>query len=170
MLRYLYIPDNEDLDDHIDFAVNNNFQQIIHGKSDIVSDLIVDENKIQEINIPEIIKLHNDFLVYQEGQDFVIRLINEFAINYKYNKIKINIYKLNEDDLTIKDLTISPDMNIINEIVYEFIGRIDHYGEYEFNIIAILEDMSEEILYSDRIIIYKRYDGQDENEKFFFEG
>ena len=53
MLRYLYIPKDFDLDEHIDYAVNNNFHQVIHGHSDIIKNLIENENNIQEINIPE---------------------------------------------------------------------------------------------------------------------
>jgi hypothetical protein len=171
MLRYLYIPENEDLDEHINFAVHNNFHQIIHGESDIVSGLIKNIDSVQEINIPEYRMLDNDFLVFHESEDFKIRFIDEFAINSGYDELTINLYQLDENNLKNKNFILSKKMNKINKVFYEIDLSIDKFGEYEFTIVSAVNNKEDKILFTDRIIIYKQYkEDNSADDKFFFTG
>lgn len=168
MLKYLYIPETEDLDDHIDFAVQNNFNQIIHGKSDIINDLVQDKDSVQEINIPEIMCLYDDFLVFKENEEFSIKFVNEFSVDKKDSKIKFYLYKLNEKNPKEKIFMFSEDMKRLNSIHYEIELILNEYGEYKFYISEEHDSENKNILLSDSIIIYKEYQEGLEDEKFFF--
>jgi hypothetical protein len=170
MLKYLYIPESEDLDDHINFAVENGFNQIIHGNSDIIEELVVDKGTLQEINIPEYRELNTDFLVFKENEEFSLKLIDEFIIDGKYTIGNVSLYRVDDVDLNKKDFVLSKDLIRISNFIYEFNLCIEKYGEYIIQILHKDNDGTEKVLVEERIIIYKEYQEEEKDEKFFFAG
>jgi hypothetical protein len=171
MLKYLYIPENIDLDEYINFAVDNNFNQIIHGESEIIKDLIKNKDSVQEINIPEYRILNTDFLVFKENENFSIKLIDEFIIENLYEIEKVNLYRVDDIKINEKKFITSFQPEKINNLVYRFNLCIDQYGEYVFEIICKENESGQEnILFEDKIIIYKEYLEEERDEKFFFSG
>lgn len=169
MIRYLYIPENFELDEHIEYAVENNFQQVIHGPSDIIKDLIYDENNIQEINIPEYTLILNESLIFEENQEFIITIVDEFNVKEKYQLDKIIVYRKDDFNLNKKSFIFAKKITKNNDYYYEVSLKLDKYGLYEIEISAV--DSSEEkfILIKDEIIIYKKYEEENvTDDKFFF--
>ena len=175
MLKYLYIPEKFDLDEYIDFAVSNNFNQIIHGKSDIINNLILDYNEVQEIKIPEYKRVLNKSLVFKEKESFKLILIDEFVINNEYDISSIEIYRLDDIDLNKKQFVLQKNMERINECVYEVELTLDLYGEYVYEIFYEVDRtaraVGESVLLKDSIIIYKEYEENEGeiNDRFFFD-
>ena len=175
MLKYLYIPEKFDLDEYIDFAVSNNFNQIIHGKSDIINNLIIDYNEVQEIKIPEYKRVLNKSLVFKEKESFKLILIDEFVINNEYDISSIEIYRLDDIDLNKKQFVLQKNMERINECVYEVELTLDLYGEYVYEIFYEVDRtaraVGESVLLKDSIIIYKEYEENEGeiNDRFFFD-
>jgi hypothetical protein len=174
MLKYLYIPEKFDLDEYIDFAVSNNFNQIIHGKSDIINNLILDYNEVQEIKIPEYKRVLNKSLVFKEKESFKLTLLDEFVINNEYNISSIEIYRLDDIDLNKKQFVLQKNMERINECVYEVEVTLDLYGEYVYEIFYEVDRtaraVGESVLLKDSIIIYKEYEENEGaiDDRFFF--
>jgi hypothetical protein len=174
MLKYLYIPEKFDLDEYIDFAVSNNFNQIIHGKSDIINNLILDYNEVQEIKIPEYKRVLNKSLVFKEKESFKLTLLDEFVINNEYNISSIEIYRLDDIDLNKKEFILQKKMERVNECVYEVEVILDLYGEYIYKIFYEVDGTSravgESVLLKDSIIIYKEYEENEGaiDDRFFF--
>lgn len=165
MIRYLYIPINKDLDDFMDYAVNNNFNQIIHGESDVVRDYIKDFNSVQEINIPEYKFIVNDNLVFKEKEKFTLIIIDEFSESLKEVPEYIELYRIDDLDLNKKDFILNKNIIKIDNFVYSVDLSIDEYGEYE---IYIKLNTKNTIL-KDKIIIYKEYSGgETADDRFFF--
>ena len=170
MLKYLYIPENEDLDQHIDYAVNNNFHKIIHGESDIIKNLLIDKNLRQEINIPEHRQVLNYSLVFEENETFKLFILDEFNIDNRYESLKINLYRTDDNDLNEKKFVLSDEIKFIGNYLYEYELSLNNYGEYVFEIFFDFDEIKN-ILLTDKIIIYKAYiEESDPDDKFFFPG
>jgi hypothetical protein len=175
MLKYLYIPEDKEISDHIDFAVMNNFNQIIHGRSEIVENLICDYDEVQEINIPEYREVLNRSLVFKEKETFKLILIDEFYLQDGYNVSDIEIYRLDDIDLNKKEFILRKKMDKVDECIYEVELNLDVYGEYiyeiQFETDMKLNTENRLILLKDSIVIYKEYEeNQGEiNDKFFFD-
>lgn len=175
MLKYLYIPEKFDLDEYIDFAVSNNFNQIIHGESDVINNLIIDFNEIQEIKIPEYREILNKNLVFKEKENFKLILIDEFLIKNEYDISDVEIYRLDDIDLNKKEFVLQKKMEKIDECLYEADITLDLYGEYIFEIFYEVDRtaraVGESVLLKDSIVIYKEYkeNERDINDKFFFD-
>jgi hypothetical protein len=169
MLRYLYVPKNLDLYDHIDYAVKNNFNQIIHGESDVVKDFIIDPEVAQEINIPEYRSIFNKNLVFKEGEDFLLTLIDEFDINDEYDSVEINIFRINDKDMSEKVFIIQKNMEKVQPHIYQANISLESYGEYIFNVVTKSEkNNKEDIIIRENIVIYKEYREDEIDDKFFF--
>lgn len=165
MLRYLYIPENEDLDEHIEYAINNNFNQIIHGNSDIIKDYLINLNCIEEINIPEYRMILNDNLVFTEKEIFQIIIIDEFIKKEEDIDLYIDIFRIDDNDLKKKVFIKKEKLNKLKDYVFTSSISLDLYGEYVVYIIN-----NNKIVLEEKVIIYKEYKEKSyKNDKFFFE-
>jgi hypothetical protein len=168
MLKYLYIPQEKDLDEFIEFAVENNFNQIIHGDSDILNDFSYDNSNIHEINIPEYRHIENENLVFKENEIFTIRLVDEFNIKENYKILGVNLFRVDDNNLNKKDFILYKDMDKIDDYIYDVDIQLEVYGEYIIDIIAQFDDKKETLL-KDSIVIYKEWiEDNTLNDKFYF--
>lgn len=166
MIRYLYIPIDKDLDDFMDYAVNNNFNQIIHGESDIVRGYIQDFNSVQEINIPEYKFILNDNLVFKENEYFILTIVDEFSEDSGELPKYIEIYRIDDLDLNKKDFILNKDIIKKQNFIYQVDLSVDKYGEYEVHI----KSNNKKSLIKDKIIIYREYkEAESADDKFFFD-
>ena len=170
MIRYLYIPKDKNLDDFIDYAINNKFNQIIHGQSEILDKFIIDYSEVKEIEIPEYRVVNNETLVFKESETFNINLVDEFSNNENYNITSIEIYRVDDEDIYKKDFIFSKDMNKIDNYFYTVNCELQKYGEYEFIINTDSNDEKNKIIYVDKIIIYREFEEVgDSDDRFFFD-
>lgn len=164
MLRYLYIPENEDIDTHIEYAINNNFNQIIHGSSDIINEYINDISNIQEINIPEHIFITNESLVFPEKEIFQIIIINEFMEKEESGDLYIDIFRIDDNDLKKKVFIKNEKMDKLQDYIFASSFSLDLYGEY---IIYVINNKT--TILEEKIIIYKEYEERSNvDDRFFF--
>ncbi len=169
MLRYLYVPENLDIYDHIDYAIKNDFNQIIHGESDVVKDFIIDKNMAQEINIPEYRLVSNTSLIFKENEEFTFTVIDEFDVNDKYKLMKINIFRIDDINISEKIFILQKNMEKVASHTYQTNLSIDGYGEYIFEVIVESEkDNKENIIILENIVIYKEYQEGGGDDAFFF--
>jgi hypothetical protein len=170
MIKYLYVPIEKDIDDYIEDSVNNKFNQIIHGESDIIEHLIKDRSESQEITIPEFRHIKDDYLVYEEKHMFKVVWIDEFFSKEDGDGIFINLYKLDDKDLNKRDYLFSKSFEEVYSYIYEIELSLDSYGEYPVEIVY-KKSTKDYIVFSDSIIIYKKYEEESAaNDRFFFPG
>jgi hypothetical protein len=168
MIRYLYVPIDKDLDEFIEFSIENHFNQIIHGESDIINDLISNKNEIQKIEIPEFRFIDNKDLVFKENETFIIKIIDEFCLSENYKIVGANLYRLDDRDINKKEFVLYKEGGKIDYFNYQVELNIILYGEYLVEIIIEKEGLNE-CLMSDKIIIYKEWKDKEElDDKFFF--
>lgn len=168
MLQYLYIPEDCELDDGVEFAINNKISQIIHGKSDIINDIVQDFNVKQVINIPEKKEILNKFLVFAEKENFNILFLDEFSIDRPYESLVGEFYLIDES-LGEKKYMSSVKLEKINNVLFSLPFSLDKYGEYYLEILVNDND-TKRVVFRDTVIIYKEYDEDERyNDKFFFQ-
>jgi hypothetical protein len=170
MIRYLYVPIEKDIDGYIEDAFNNKFNQIIHGESDIIKDFIKDVSETQEITIPEFRHIKDGYLVYEEKHMFKIVWIDEVFNKKDEGGIFINLYKLDDKDLNKREYLFSQSFEEVYPYIYETQLSLDSYGEYPIEIVY-KDSVTDYIVFSDSIIIYKKYEEESKaNDRFFFLG
>ena len=170
MLKYLYIPEDEDVLDHIPKAIEENFNQIIHGSSDIIKDILINENSVQSISIPEFVKIDPETLVFYDGHTVVFSFTDEFIDELNYNNLRCVLYKVDDNNPKInkKYKTVYPEK--VNNYLFSFSFQADRIGEYIVELVCDLENI-ETIRYKTELIICQSLNEQHEDDdgRFLFE-
>jgi len=156
MIKYIYVPEEEDIDEFYEKAYDLGINQIIHGRSDIIDDYIDDYTRSCVVQIPEFRGLNMPIKNFKEGTEISIHFIDEWLNQNSYMEVNCIIYKVDIEKPWEKYIYTSFAMKY--DFKYSFFEyvTIDEYGEYIIEIVAKYND-HEEILCKEELVIYKEY-------------
>lgn len=170
MIKYIYVPESENISEYYQKANELGAVQIIQGESDIISDFIEDYEKPSIIEIPQFTGLFMPTKTFPEKSNIEIIFVDEWIKQNNYNSLDCNIYLLDIDKPWIQ--TLYKTIKLKYDQSYSFFGEFtaESYGEYIIEIIANYDNEQKNI-YKDEIIIYREYQDKiiEENNDFKFE-
>lgn len=169
MIKYIYIPESENISEYYQKADELGAVQIIQGPSDIISNFIEDYEKPSIIEIPEFTGLVMPIKTFPEKSNINIIFVDESIKQNGYISLDCKIYILDIDKPWIKELCKI--IKLKYDQLYSFFGEFmaEHYGEYIIEIIANY-DNEQKVIHNDEIIVYKEYQDEiiEENNDFKF--
>lgn len=170
MIKYLYVPIEENPVNYIKHAKDNGCIQIIHGRSEIINDYIDKQDDVIVVKIPQIRQLITEKNVFPLGDEIEFYYIDEWVKHDKYIYIDADILYIDMDDPNkinkIEEIRMSYDGE------YCFNGKFvpEVYGEYIISIYASKDDNKKKKIVSKEIIVYKKEESQwNGTETFKFE-
>lgn len=156
MIKYIYVPESQDIFDYYEKSFHLNISQIIHGPSDIIKDYIDDYSRPCIIEIPEFKGIILEEKVVKENSKILIPFIDEYKKQDSYNSIDCKIYKIPLDGPRKKE--VYEIIHMKHDLKYSFFCEyiFTDYGEYFIEIIANYEKESKILDYTE-IIVFKEF-------------
>lgn len=156
MIKYIYVPEDEDCSEYYEKAHDLNVSQIIHGPSDLITDFIEDYSQPSIIEIPEFTGLLMPIKTFKQGTSIPIIFIDEWIKQNKYNSLDCRIYSVDIDKPSV--ITLCKTLNMQYDQNYAFFAEFisDNFGEFIIEIVANYDD-DKKVIFKEEIIVYKEY-------------
>jgi hypothetical protein len=168
MLKYLYVPKNENPIDYLDQAASEKCLQIIHGESEIINNLVKDKDSPAVVYIPKIRTLLIENPSYQYGEEVKFIFTDEWVREEGYSLASAEIMHVDIEDPSQVDLIEELKMSFDGDFSFYHKFTPKDYGEYIIQIYAEYEDGKRFKKMSNSFIVYKDNGlGVPKNEKFF---
>jgi hypothetical protein len=156
MIKYIYVPEDELPSDYYEKAYELGISQIIHGRSDIISDFIENYSLPSIIEIPEFTGIIMPKKTFKENEIIPIIFVDEWIKQNSYNSLDCLVYSVDIDKPWIKELC--EEINMKYDQNYAFFAEFSPktYGEYYVEIVANY-DQDKKVIHKDEIIVYREY-------------
>lgn len=151
----LYVPEELDPTDYLVEAAKNKINQIIHGSSDILLNLVDDLNKVQKIEVPQFYGAWIENSVSPSDKDITLVFIDEWSKERNYSCISAKIYEIDLNNPRKSAFLERVEFSYDNKYTYHHKFKFKNIGEYKIDLIAELDDGTEYIIESKDIIIFR---------------